>query len=93
MTSEDQLVGQRWSDDPERLGEDDLPSGDTGRHTERPGRLDLPLRHGLDAGADRLGHVGSGHDAEGDPDRAVGAEGDLHTGEGEREQAERDEAR
>ena len=55
------------------------------RHAERAGGLHLTLGHRLDAGPDRLGHVGTADQAERERHRAEAAARDLAAREGERE--------
>ena len=69
LDQQDELVGQRRDDDPEGLR--DARSMRIARRGDMPSdasRLDLSLRYRLDAGSDRLGHVGRRGDPEADHD-------------------------
>ena len=55
------------------------------RHAQRAGRLDLALRHRLDAGPDGLRHVGRRGQPEADRDLTVEAARELEAGEGPRD--------
>src|SRR5437764_1102528 len=58
LDQQDDLVGQRWDDDPKGLGQDDREHGASRRHAEGASGLHLALGNRLHTGADRLRHVG-----------------------------------
>ena len=60
----DGIGRDRRNDDLQRLRQDDVAHQPPGAQADRVGGLELALGHSLDAGAEDLGRIGSGNEAQ-----------------------------
>ena len=87
------LRNQRRNDKPNGLRQHDFKGDFSLGETKRLGRLDLPARYGVDAGAEDLGKYAGGSERDGKREHPKRRQRDLVLGQHQKEEVDEQQAR